>query len=543
MPIDTSIYQLLGHNVPQVDVAGSMSKGLQLRQLVQQKQDDQTMRDLSRQAGGNLGQLADLAQGKGLYKQAQDIRSKQLAQQKEIAQIQETLGKVDAQHRAAVDAGNADVAKMAAWADTPEKWNQGIQVVLRDHPILANGLQPFMQYSPENRAAVMTKAQTVQAALDSLKPKIEERNGAMVPVTTNVLGQQTVGAPVAVKAQSEVAKINQDAANKAMTPEQATSAVNKATGNVLEGFHGAIGPNGQPGIFQLKPATGEVRQIPGLKPIPPAATVLNLPTPATPPTFEKDATKPWREHPGFQTVVQKQPALAPFVDQYLNGDYKIGSGRGVVMDRQVQALAAQIDSNVTQHDYDLKQKALADPKVEHSNAAIGHIGDFKRLLSQLDPQTQAEVLNTPWNKILTKFSDSPQAGIISALHTTGLSLSEEYGKALGGSDALEASKRRQEVFNPDKPIGQLNSNLSAVGHLMNQTIGAKENILNRNNPNRVPLSLLDPSAQEVLQGLGINHARGGREKQAPTQPPTKVNPADGKTYYLHSDGKYYSTKG
>lgn len=229
MGIDAGIYSQVGQGVPVMDPVGAITKGLQLKQLKQSVQDDQTMRDLSQQAGGNLGTLADLAQGKGLYKQAMDLRQKQIAQQKEVATIQETLGKVDAQRRAAIQAGNEDVGKMAAWADTPEKWQQGLQVVLRDHPVLAQGLQPFMQFSPENRKAVLTRAQSVQAALDGLKPKVEERNGVMVPVTTDVLGQQTVGAPVAVKAQSDVAKINQDEKNGAVTPAQAEQERRKAT--------------------------------------------------------------------------------------------------------------------------------------------------------------------------------------------------------------------------------------------------------------------------------------------------------------------------
>jgi hypothetical protein len=37
--------------------------------------------------------------------------------------------------------------------------------------------------------------------------------------------------------------------------------------------------------------------------------------------------------------------------------------------------------------------------------------------------------------------------------------------------------------------------------------------------------------------------QGKPQQETQSKPPTKVNPSDGKTYYLHSDGKYYSEKG
>lgn len=217
------------NRVPQIDVAGSMGKGLQLRDMMQARKDDDAMRELSRQAGGDLGQLADLAQQKGLYKQAQGVRKQQLDTQKEIVTIQETLGKVDKQRRDAIQAANEDVGKMAAWADTPEKWAQGMQVVMRDHPIISQGLQPFLQFNQDNRKAVLTKAATVDAALKTLKPEIQDRNGAMVPVTTDITGQQTVGAPVGFKAQDALAKINQDEQNGLISAADAAAARKKAT--------------------------------------------------------------------------------------------------------------------------------------------------------------------------------------------------------------------------------------------------------------------------------------------------------------------------
>ena len=48
---------------------------------------------------------------------------------------------------------------------------------------------------------------------------------------------------------------------------------------------------------------------------------------------------------------------------------------------------------------------------------------------------------------------------------------------------------------------------------------------------------LTPATEQAFKDLGSKHS------QDTAKPSTKVNPADGKTYYLHSDGKYYSEKG
>lgn len=221
MPFEGMDFGILSRGVPQVDVAGSLAKGMQLRDMMQARKDDEAMRAISAQAGGNLGQLADLAQQKGLYRQAQGIRKQQMDYQKEMVTIQETLGKVDKQRRDAIQAGNEDVGKMAAWADTPEKWAQGMRVVVQDHPIIAQGLQPFLQFSPENRKAVLTRAATVSEALKGLQPRVEEQSGAMVPVTTDITGQRSVGAPVGFKAQDPLAQLEQDVRNGLISPEDA----------------------------------------------------------------------------------------------------------------------------------------------------------------------------------------------------------------------------------------------------------------------------------------------------------------------------------
>lgn len=231
-------FGILNRGVPPIDPAGSISRGLQLRQLMQAKKDDETMRELSQQAGGNLPQLADLAQGKGLYKQAGALREQHLKNQKEVVTIQETLGKIDKQKRDAIYAGAEDMARMASWAKTPEDFNNGLIQIAKDHPILgglqqgADGipmlpekLQKYRVTTPEQfepaRALAIRNALPVLEAIKTLAPKIEERSGLQVPVTTDVTGQQTVGAPVGVKAQDPLGQLEQDVRNGIISQEDA----------------------------------------------------------------------------------------------------------------------------------------------------------------------------------------------------------------------------------------------------------------------------------------------------------------------------------
>lgn len=215
-------FGILTRGVPQIDVAGSMGKGLQLRDMMQARKDDDAMRELSRQAGGDLGQLADLAQQKGLYRQAQGIRKQKIDFDADVAKTKEALARTDKLTREAVQAGNDEAAAFATWAFhenaagrlTPEAWTSGLQEVAKAHPVMAGALQQFPQFSESAIRKMLYKASTTKTALSTFMPKVEERSGALVPVTTDILGQQTVGAPVGFKAQDAGTKIQQDRANE-----------------------------------------------------------------------------------------------------------------------------------------------------------------------------------------------------------------------------------------------------------------------------------------------------------------------------------------
>jgi hypothetical protein len=222
-------FGILTRGVPQIDVAGSLAKGYQLRDMAQARKDDDTMREISQQAGDDLGQLAELAQQRGLYKQALGFRKQKIDFDADVAKTKEALARADKLTREAVQAGNDEAAAFATWAFhenkagrlTPEAWVSGLQEVSKAHPVMAGALQQFPQFSESAIRKMLYKASTTKTALSTFMPKVEERSGALVPVTTDILGQQTVGAPVGVKAQDPLGQLEQDLRNGLITEEDA----------------------------------------------------------------------------------------------------------------------------------------------------------------------------------------------------------------------------------------------------------------------------------------------------------------------------------
>jgi hypothetical protein len=499
--------------------------GIQVQQGQMGLHDQQVLSQLMQSGKYNMGdpnsvrQMAtDAGQAGASPNAVMALSQKSIDQQQKIASTAQGFATAaqrnGAAAKTALDMQNEKATKAGVIAQTindPQQAQQALAQLDAQYPV-PQGMQGYVplaqkygDWSPQSKAMLIANATTMNQAHAAAFGENKETPNGLVNIKTPIDSSQnpTVTPIGAAPAQSPVAKAALDLKN---------GLIDQNTYNLIKAKETHI---------------------------PPQTTVNVMPgggVPAQADQFGQDPTKPWRSNAGFQSLAQKNGQLATSVDQYLNGDYKIMGGRNAAVDRQIQMEAAKIDPNVTQHDYDIKQKALADPAVNATNAALGHIGDFKGLLNQLPAQTQAKILNTPLNKLAQAFTDSPYAQTISALQTTALSLSEEYGKALGAGQNVSGDLKRENVFDPSKPIGQLTSNLSAVGHLMNQTISSKENMLNRNNPNRVPMSLLDPGASDVLKSLGINHTPGNRPLPTGITPGMVPKRSDGSVL---PDGHYH----
>lgn len=498
------------NRVPQVDVAGSMGKGLQLRDMMQAREDDDTMRQLSQQAGGNLGQLADLAQGKGLYRQAQGIRKQDLDTQKEIVTIRETLGKVDKQRREAIQAGNEDVGKMAVWADTPEKWQQGMQVVMRDHPILQQGLQPFLQFSPENRTAVMTKAATVDAALKTLQPKVEDIGGAMVPVTTSITGQQTVGAPLGYKAQDAGTKIEQDRKNElaAAKTDVERAAINKF-------YDARVKKINEPGMAMMMMAGGGGNTHPD--------------APLSDPGMEAIAQAIARGDQAPQEYNIRNPS-----GKLINARAAIISGGDLIGKTGVEERKAG--------KMEFGPKGTAGKSLIALDTATGHLAHLQDLGKALQ-NGDVQAINRISNYFQT------QAGVPGANNfelVKNFVIPEIIKTAKGAGQITESEEKQlSKLIGDMSSPAQIQGFVSQASHIMGSKIQALNPVYQRYFGQDASVGdRLRPETRQLLQGIGVDLGTGKKEAPAaPAQPPTKVNPSNGKTYYLHSDGKYYSTKG
>lgn len=248
MPFEGMDFGLLNRGVPQIDVAGSLGKGFQLRDMVQAHQDDQAMRELSKTAGGNLGQLADLAQQKGLYRQAQALRAQAVEHQVKVADLGKKLaetakiqGEVAVQRLGAVNAASQDLDKLALTAKTPEEWQAGLFENAQKHPImgglqqgpdgspiLPKAYQQYFDFTPANVEAARKGAMTYQAAHEwafgkdmttpegivNIKRGLDPSQPPVVtPITTNPLD---AGTKIQQDRANELAKATTDAQREAI---------------------------------------------------------------------------------------------------------------------------------------------------------------------------------------------------------------------------------------------------------------------------------------------------------------------------------------
>jgi len=243
--------------------------------------------------------------------------------------------------------------------------------------------------------------------------------------------------------------------------------------------------------------------------------------------FEPDPMRPWRQHPSFQALVRdpKMAEMANAVDMYLNGDAQIQAGRASAHDKAVMAWAHQIDPNANQGDYGRKQRVLLDHggEIEAGNTTMKHLNDFVNKYNQLDSQTQSRLANTKINDWETAFKNNENSKIISELKAINLSLSNEYGDALGASKNVVGDVKREEVFDPAQPPKNIEGRVQAVATLLLRRLNSKENMITLGNPNRIPISLVNPGVADIFDRFGAHYYPGGRPN-APTPKQTLPNP-------------------
>lgn len=152
--------------------------GIELQNAQQDQADQQKVRQLAQsQSFKSLGDLADAAEKAGVSpKTVAGMRQQHMMHQKEVAQLSETLGKVDAQKRAALAAGNEAIGKVALSADTPEKLQAGLAGVAQQFPEMTPKLQQYAQaVNPQNLEQIKAELKWNGLKLDEALTEIRRK--------------------------------------------------------------------------------------------------------------------------------------------------------------------------------------------------------------------------------------------------------------------------------------------------------------------------------------------------------------------------------
>ena len=372
MPIDASIYNLANHptvalmtpdqvQMQKLNLSNAMMQNQNMQNQMDQTQRQQNMAqamqgELSK-TDGSPEQVAPVLSKYGQYEAAQKMLAAGQDVASKKAQIQKTyLESSDLEQKQikGLTAAVGNAAQAANEVEDPSQKSNAWQAAL---PQLAQQIAPTPQDTPKIAAIK-------QSMIQQMGQEYQAVQGISDPAQlTSILQKHIDDAKTHEDWMKEAEK-----ANAASLPQ---SPMGKLAADLANGvIDQATYNKGMAKETHIAPSTNVTITTPMS-----AQQAQNQ--------FPPDPNRPWRANAQFQAAAQKDIGTAALVDQYLNGDYKIMGGKNAAQDRAIQSVAARIDPNVTQHDYDLKQKALADPAVNASNAALGHIGDFKALLAQL----------------------------------------------------------------------------------------------------------------------------------------------------------------
>lgn len=299
----------------------------------------------------------------------------------------------------------------------------------------------------------------------------------------------------------------------------------KPNTNALQAFE----VNGKPGVIQRNPKAAQGYDvIPGLKPIPSQNVNMAMATPAMAGSSDVYAERlvkglePW---PGTVSI-RTDPVVREGVQKARQMDPEFNASTHAQRQKTYQAFTTGKQGDT----------------INALNTGMGHLGELSDLAEQLS-NTDYQAVNRAKNAVKKQTGDP----VITAFDTTKKAVADEVTRVwrgTGGSekDVQEALANLDAANSP----AQLRANIAQLTRLMASKQKALEDQYRKGMGKFGELEVLDEEAMASL--AKIQKRAGGKhtqpsEKQSPGKPATKVNPADGKTYYLHTDGKYYSEKG
>lgn len=308
----------------------------------------------------------------------------------------------------------------------------------------------------------------------------------------------------------------------AMTFDQrlkmADQAIQEKVAAGFGGFHPAVGPDGKPGIFQTNKA-GEVRQVPGLRPVPSAAGAghgMGAP-PANPKAEAGTAQERLEGVPADLRALVKQIGTYQMMSSQLSPRQK----------NQVMGYVAQVFPNYSVGDAEanikfMRSLAASDPAsaggtIAASERLLGHVGELADLTDKLGNSAIGKVGNIVFGAV-DRATGTGKAGDIKSFELVKGKVIAELNKlANGGVPHAEEMKEDIKQLTFSDPPDVKYKVLQAAAALGLEQTHAKEaqrdNLLGDFSPKT---SFLSPRAQGVVKRIWKNAGAGDPGLATPT---------------------------
>lgn len=432
----------------------------------------------------------------GMMKQAFEMqqeqgKAKQLQLQNAQAQAQQ-MGQVLGSLATKPNLTRSDLAATA---------QQAMRDGLLDQQHYADAISQI-QSLPEDPAVLqgwakqqVMRNQSVQDQLKRLLPQTSTTTvgGQVVPVTTTqATGEVKVGPAVASTPTSDVGKIQEDLKNGLITKDQADLAMKKAT---------HIAPN----MALISMGAANDQNFDATKPLSPAMEAQAKAIADGAPMLTPSSRNPF----AFKVNARAQQLYADS-----NGGDATGFGTLKGTMNEGRKSFAPGGSN-------MKTVAALDTAVQH----LDTLGKLGQALQNGDNQTVNKIGNA-----VAQWSGGAAPTNFDMARKIAM---DEVAKTVSGANLTEADKNSLEatVSNASSPA-QLAGAIETAKELMAGKIHALQpQYQSVYGTNRNIMERVSPHTRDVM--TRVMGGNSGASVQ------TKVNPANGKTYYLHPDGNYY----
>lgn len=399
---------------------------------------------------------------------------------------------------------------MADKALTPEKVKSVLDASLQAGDLDQQHYQQSLQTMPQTADPMALKAWLAQQAtqvyatgakLQQFIPQVkaETVGGQIVPVsTTQATGQVTAGAPITSAPTTELAKINADEKAGLLSPADAAAARKKAT---------YIAPSW---VTMMMQQGGGGANFDASKPLPAAQEAQARAIADGAPMMTPSSRNPY----ALPINARAQQIYAD-----ANGGDKTGFGTA--------------HGTLTQGRKSFAAGGANSKTLVALDTAIHHFDALGRAVDALN-NGDTVALNAVGNYMSKQFGDPA----VTNFDTVKTLAADEFTKVAAGVTSGEGEREKmQSLFQAANSPQQLKQAIQQAQILMAGKVqGLDTAYKGAYGPNRSVMEQVSPETKSVI---------GKASQSVPTpggQPATQVNPANGKTYYLHSDGKYYLTQ-